>query len=125
MCILKVRQDIPKKEYTILNVIAYVSGTDKEGNPVIQPAGFPLQSGDIITPIFLAGAPADSLDSNNAVAIPTKRGETAYLKFTASESFIYMQDSKIIDKKINNGKYACALQFIAPTAKQPTLKNFL
>ena len=124
MCILKVRYDIPKKEYNILDIIAYVSGTDKEGNPVIQPAGFPLQSGDIITPIFLAGAPADSLDSNNAVAIPTKRGETAYLKFTASESFIYMQDSKIIDKKINNGKYACAFQFIAPNGKATASEEF-
>ena len=101
MCILQVRYDIPKKEYTILNVIAFVSGIDKEGTPIIKPCGFPLQSGDIITPIFLAGAPADSIDSNNAVAIATKSGETAYFKFIAPNGKATASEKFFIDVKYN------------------------
>ena len=134
---LQVRYDISKKEYKILGI-----GNEVENGRANQNVYSELRNGDIITPLFLTvGTPEDSQNLQSEVLfkysyiktdpktqktevvdafIPNRikkfsvGDKSVLFKANPRESFVYSQNSKIIEKKISNGDYMGVFQFIAP-----------
>ena len=128
-CKLVVHYDVSTKKYSIIGL------GDSVENGMVRSNYYKLRPGDVITPLFAVVVPEESIgelkkvtdkngktlgfvdseDGNEVILInDPKSGKTIFVKRTSGESFVYTEDSKITDEKINRGTYLALFRFIAP-----------
>ena len=110
-CHLTVSYDTSKKAYSIIGVDADVE------NGIISKIPLKLESGDIITPIFLAVISEKDADSNTGKYTDPKTGKSVFYKLTTGEPFVYTYESKITAEPINRGYFLAFFRFEAPNGQ--------
>lgn len=120
-CVVTVKYDFSKKKYSRI-AIEIVGGNGARRQP------YRLKNGYVIRTLSLEVIPEDSPEAQGAIRYTDpKTGNSALYKVIAGEPFVFTETSVISDKKIRNGAYVCAFQFIAPngsaTASLPFLVN--
>lgn len=143
---LYVRYNVSTKKYSIIGFHNPLRDPEIE-NGMARDVRYSLQPGSVITPVFMTIVPENSVDATadyammldkddnvirdangNVKLMPLplipqtdpKTGVTAFVKFTKGEPFVYTRDSAITDKRIPNGEYIYALQFVTPNGSSFT-----
>ena len=109
--ILQIAYDFVTQKYSIFGV-----GSDVE-NGMVRTMQIILEQGDIITPLFAALVPENSLDADKGNVVrytDPNTGKSIIYKATLGEPFVYSGNPEITHQPFANGDYVYFFHFASP-----------